>query len=311
MNSRRAGRMPILLGMMKNELPYVLEWVAHHRILGFERIIIVTNDNTDGTEQVVSALQQAGIVETIVHSVPAEHTPRGQASKLVVAKLRQEGYEGFIAHIDADEFLVLNRDDSLDSFLSRFEPGTSISVNWKIFGSNGHGKRPKGLVMENYDRCAPDDFEANLDYKTITWFADDLLAFDGHNAIFDGSRERLHAFSDGTPFQREKLSADYSRATRVTFEFAALNHYIIKSVEEYRSKVARGRIVDRRGRANLKPRYTKGFFPRFDRNEWPGNITADHLGRVKREMERLYQLAGLDRRFERTELGLPVHCVEA
>lgn len=298
-----AGHEAILVGMMKNERHYLLEWVAHYKLIGFERILVVTNDNTDGTNAVAHALANAGLIECIVHCVPAGSAPRACASKLVVEKLRAEQYEGYVAHFDADEFLVLDGVPSVGALLDRFEHGSSIAVNWKIFGSNGHEGRPEGLVLENYRRCAEDDFEGHYDYKTISWFAKDLLAFDGHNAIRDGSCARPHFFADGTTFTVEKPSARYSRATKVVHAPAVLNHYIVKSADEYAAKTKRGRIVGDGPR--LKPRYTKSFFPKFDRNDKPGNVDDDHIERVRRTMERLYEEAGLSREFDRVQLGLP------
>jgi hypothetical protein len=45
------------VSMMKDEAPYLLEWVAHHLAVGFTDIVVYTNDCTDGT---VEMLQAAG-----------------------------------------------------------------------------------------------------------------------------------------------------------------------------------------------------------------------------------------------------------
>ena len=38
---------------MKNEGPYILEWLAYHRIVGFEDFLIYTNDCEDGTTEIL------------------------------------------------------------------------------------------------------------------------------------------------------------------------------------------------------------------------------------------------------------------
>ena len=45
-----------LFSCMRNEAAYALEWVAYHRMIGFERIVICTNDCTDGTDALLDAL---------------------------------------------------------------------------------------------------------------------------------------------------------------------------------------------------------------------------------------------------------------
>ena len=47
---------------MKNEGPYILEWIAHHLSVGFGHFLVVTNDCEDGTDEILLALQRRGLV---------------------------------------------------------------------------------------------------------------------------------------------------------------------------------------------------------------------------------------------------------
>tara|TARA_R110002074_G_scaffold269101_3_gene441049 strand:- start:81 stop:341 length:261 start_codon:yes stop_codon:yes gene_type:complete len=49
-----------LISCVKDEAVFMLEWVAHHHLLGFDDICIYTNDCTDGTVALLSALEDAG-----------------------------------------------------------------------------------------------------------------------------------------------------------------------------------------------------------------------------------------------------------
>ena len=42
---------------MKNEGAFLLEWVAHHKALGFDDLVICTNDCTDATTDKVLRMQ--------------------------------------------------------------------------------------------------------------------------------------------------------------------------------------------------------------------------------------------------------------
>ncbi|MFD1808677.1 glycosyltransferase family 2 protein [Gemmobacter lanyuensis] len=44
---------------MKNEGPFLLEWVAHHKALGFDHLVICTNDCEDTTTEMVVRLQSS------------------------------------------------------------------------------------------------------------------------------------------------------------------------------------------------------------------------------------------------------------
>ncbi len=48
---------------MKNEGPFILEWIAYHRAIGFDDILVYTNDCTDGTDTMLDLLQTKGIVQ--------------------------------------------------------------------------------------------------------------------------------------------------------------------------------------------------------------------------------------------------------
>lgn len=53
-----------LVATAKDEGPFVLEWVAYHRLAGFDPIIIYQNDSTDGTaDHAFSASAQKAIEE--------------------------------------------------------------------------------------------------------------------------------------------------------------------------------------------------------------------------------------------------------
>lgn len=40
---------------VKDEAPYILEWIAWHRLVGFDKIIIAQNSSTDGTVELLEA----------------------------------------------------------------------------------------------------------------------------------------------------------------------------------------------------------------------------------------------------------------
>ena len=53
----------VIVGCMKNEGPYVLEWVAYHRAIGVDNFLIYTNGCADGTDEILTRLQELGHVQ--------------------------------------------------------------------------------------------------------------------------------------------------------------------------------------------------------------------------------------------------------
>ena len=51
----------LILTCMKNEGPFILEWVAYHIAIGFDHFLVYTNDCEDGTDAIWQRLEQMGI----------------------------------------------------------------------------------------------------------------------------------------------------------------------------------------------------------------------------------------------------------
>ena len=47
-----------VVSTMKNEGPYIIDWVAHYKTLGFDHILVCTNDCTDPTVEILLRLQE-------------------------------------------------------------------------------------------------------------------------------------------------------------------------------------------------------------------------------------------------------------
>ena len=46
----------VLVSTMKNEGPYLLEWLAYHKSIGIDDFCIFSNDCTDGTNLMLTGL---------------------------------------------------------------------------------------------------------------------------------------------------------------------------------------------------------------------------------------------------------------
>lgn len=55
---------------MKNEGPFMIEWVSNYLALGFSHAFIITNDCDDGTDLIADRLSEIGLVTHLRNSVP-------------------------------------------------------------------------------------------------------------------------------------------------------------------------------------------------------------------------------------------------
>lgn len=54
-----------LVATARNEGIYILEWIAYHRLLGVEAFYIYSNDNDDGSDELLATLAKAGVITWI------------------------------------------------------------------------------------------------------------------------------------------------------------------------------------------------------------------------------------------------------
>lgn len=92
---------------MRNEAPFILEWVAYHLEIGFERMIVFLNDCCDGTDEILVVLDAAGIITHSPYVV--DHSQ--SVAEQVAQKVRDQNMipdGSWAIWLDADEFLNIH-----------------------------------------------------------------------------------------------------------------------------------------------------------------------------------------------------------
>ena len=136
-------RRACILATARNEGLYLLEWVAYHQVIGFEKLIIYSNDNTDGSDELLSALHDAGQITWIRNSVEAAAVPSGRpmVTHSSVASRPEVLDYAWTLVIDLDEFFVPDAETfgSVLEFLdwSERRKVDAIAINWLLVGANG------------------------------------------------------------------------------------------------------------------------------------------------------------------------------
>jgi hypothetical protein len=269
--------------IFKNEGPYILEWVAFHRVVGVDRFFIADNASDDGSTELLAALDRAGIVTHIPFPGVPGRPPQLPAYAEI---LRRHGREAdWISFIDADEFLLpvapeLSLRPTLAALHRRPEVG-AVVANWAAYGSSGEATAREGLVIERFTARARHDALLNHHYKTIL-----------RPRAFAGVHETPHLFrlgdgyfavhADGSPVvPYDGRHHGLSRA--VAWAPIRLNHYVVKSREEFFERKRR------RGRATQNAQRDAGFFATHDRNEERDPMPNRLIEATKAEKRRLIE----------------------
>lgn len=246
----------MIVTAMKNEGPYILEWVAHHMALGFGHIVVVTNDCDDGTTRILDRLAELGHV-THVPNPKMLHRNRGAWQVMALRYTRFLNIvrdAEWILHCDVDEFVQLKTTDpSLDGFLDTLGPTGVVSFTSIPFNSGGRKELTDAPTVsqftqtnKKYSEATPDGPPILNAIKTMYRNNIEFQARRNHRPLLDdfshrglmwrnGSGKIMdQEFTDGTTKAMDALTS---------VQFAQLNHYAIRSVEAYLLKLDRGDVA--------------------------------------------------------------------
>lgn len=258
----------------KDEGPFLVEWITWYRLVGFTDIVVVTNDCTDHSPQLLDALARAGWVTHLVRDVPDGR--QICAVKLEAAKaLPQVRSADWVMVCDVDEFLVIHQGDGrIQTLINSVDaPFLGMSINWRVFGTSGHTHWQDGLTHRQFTRAAPAENPVSGSVKSIAahpdWFR--RLGEHGPKKLIArrmgapwGSPGLRWITADGRSVDAWQPEGDYMRRlprNLTSHATAQMNHYMVRSEESFLMKKGTMSSVAQ------KDRYTDAYFDRFNRNE--------------------------------------------
>lgn len=221
-----------IVAIMKNEGPYLLEWIEYHRSIGFEKFYLYDNESTDDTSKLLEPYIRADIVEYTWLPGKARQV---DAYNDVLNKHAADCK--FLAVIDLDEFINFGNNDVL-AYLNNHVTGkvSGLAINWLIFGSSGWTSKPKGLVLENFTQRSEYSFPINRHVKTIVNPRAVLGFASPHYAVPLIGYSSINTRGD-------RIKGSFSSASQSDTP-PVINHYFCKSKQEYREKLMRGRAAN-------------------------------------------------------------------
>lgn len=263
----------VVVACMRNEALYVVEWVAHHLTIGFDRIVVYTNDCDDGTDRLLALLGQDAPVEHYPNPGPYEMGSIQKQALHMAYQLDHVREADWAIHIDADEFVnVTTRGRKVDDLVALYPEADAIAVMWRHFGSAGKAVWEGGSVVESFTRCEdplPDLATGGLvGFKTL--FRPRNFGMMGvHSPKLPKAGIPKVVNAAGVDMPVEKLlslrGSDYEVAAHhLTWENACLHHHHVKSDDLHRLKRARG---DANGRRNGKRKIGSDFYNASNRND--------------------------------------------
>jgi len=274
---------------MKNEGPFILEWLAYHRVIGVEGFLVYTNDCTDGTDDLLNVLQDKGLVQhrdngfAKTGQMPQHWALKAAPDEPVVAQA------DWVMCMDVDEYINIKVGaGTLADLYDHMGDANMISCTWRLFGNadvHGYSDTP---IIGQFDRCAPELIRKPHQawgFKTLFRNVGIFKKLGVHRPkglnpqLWDKIR---WVNGSGTPLPPSMFRNAW-RSTKTTYGYdvVSLNHYAVRSAESFLVKRDRGRVNHVARDQGL------GYWFRMNNNAEVEQTIQRMLPRLKDEMQHL------------------------
>lgn len=280
----------LLIATMKNEGPFLIEWVAWHRLIGFDDIIVAQNDSDDLTSEMLLCLQSIGAIHFIENSnaggalVPTNHQGR--------AYFRATAHPLYAASdwamtLDADEFVAITTGNGqVKDLIDRLGADVNqIYIHWANMGSGGLSTFEDALVTTRFTQT---DVQGKIKifpnlFKTLyrTAAFERACVHRPKPAILDPERA---VTASGTRIASEDMGMSGSKDPGGQ-EFARVFHYRIRDAESFVLAKTRGRP----GTGSITE--TLGYWARSDARARTDDFMLQQRSRINFEIARLNALS--------------------
>lgn len=216
--------------IVKNEAPYIKEWIEFHKLAGVGKFFIYDNDSTDNLKEV---LQPYIDLKEVVYTYFPGKKQQFPAYQHSITHNRHK--VRYMAIIDADEFIQPIKHKTIIEFINYLENKIghkidALGINWLLHGFNAHYTKPEGLVCENF-RKYDYNTDANRHIKSIV----------NPRSVIAVRHPHFCIHLPGAKIVNSRGMDMYEAFTGPYLDEIRINHYWTKSFEEYQARISKGK----------------------------------------------------------------------
>lgn len=283
---------------VKNEGPFLLEWIAFHHLIGVTDFLFYSNDCDDGTDELLDALADRNLVR---------HLPNpAKGRNYQMEALKDARHHDLVADADwvwiadVDEFLNIHvGDHTIPDLIDACGNPQAISATFQFFANDGIEAFEDRPVIEQFTRSHNPDIwcgETAIEVKSLVRKDFPLQYFGAHRPFFKGKLppRKRPSWTDGSgrKVERKFLMTENPRRIRKfpargARDFATLNHYALRSLDSYLVKNDRG-DVNREHRA-----FDDTYWRERNDPAWEDVSIHRYLPSLKKEITRLKRYKGI------------------
>lgn len=224
----------------RDEGIYLPEWIAHYRLTGVDHIFLYSNDNSDGSDPLLAALAEAGMI-TLVRNLPAPGVnPQVKAYQHAILLFDALRDYRWVLFVDADEFLFLDGHAPgaigrfVDAMEAREESAliSAVFMPWRWRLTDRQYSRHAIEVLGHFDHCMD-----RTEGKSLVRLSAVCQICSVHvpdvptgRLVVDGMLRRM---------ERSRMGEGVARP----YEGPVIEHFWSKSFIEYLTKMRRSEVL--------------------------------------------------------------------
>ncbi|MGL4319583.1 MAG: glycosyltransferase family 2 protein [Paracoccaceae bacterium] len=238
----------VLISNMKNEGPFVLEWVAHHRVLGFDAIYVAHNNCTDGTNRLLRLLSDQGYIGHLRNEVGPDEIPQHAGYDKLRATYDIDTAD-WLMMLDADEFLNVHVGaHKVQDLTAMAAPEIDvIALSGMVFTGAPLTDWQPGRVCRQFTQRVDLRHKGNQAIKSLTRNPVRWKGIHNHHMIgWKGPGPVQVMRGDGTRFTLASDVPIWKQLRNfpshfISHDLAHYNHYAVKTRDSFMLRRARGR----------------------------------------------------------------------
>jgi hypothetical protein len=241
--------------VMKNEGPFLLEWIAYQKVFGADKILVMTNDCEDGTDRMLDRLDDMGVVRHVPNPCGLGPNMIGKARHPHIlgfeyGKLHKEWRDSeYILMCDTDEFPVVHvGDGGLDALMDAAGAPDILSLSERMFGADEHVHFTEQLILERFTRCSssqPGKWRARKGIKSISRNHPQIDIRNHRPLLREEDADRFTWVDGSGAAFPEDAKTEHVKGLdcRGRYDLGAIHHYALRTFESFLVKVDRGDAV--------------------------------------------------------------------
>ena len=226
-----------VVGAMRDDGIYAIEWIAHYQCLGFDPVVVYSNDNVDSSERLLRRLAEHDQIIFVESVTSGRVRPEVKAFEHALHFVDEVRACEWALFVDSDELFVPAAKYGgqigavLDDLHRRRDPASPSAVvyNWLWFNSGMVFERGPGLLMDRFR------------YATPNWLTKPLVRL--RDLLSMRLQHIPEMFPGAVIVDSSYRPIDVAHAWEpksAVYDGGGVNHYWPKSFQEFSLKKARG-----------------------------------------------------------------------